>query len=82
MIETLFSSGISEELIVLIISATPIVELRGALPVAINLFHMPWYWAFCLAIMGNLIPVPILLLFFDSLAKIISKIEHGERLKW
>ena len=80
MIETLFSSGISEELIVICISALPIVELRGALPVAINLFHMPWYLAFCLAIIGNLIPVPILLLFFDSLAKIISKIEHGKRL--
>ena len=80
IIDKLIGSSISEELIVLIISALPIVELRGSLPVAINLFHMPWYWAFFLALVGNLLPVPILLLFFDSLIKIISKIAIGERL--
>ncbi|HEX76438.1 MAG TPA: small multi-drug export protein [Dehalococcoidia bacterium] len=80
MIEELIGSGISEELIVIIISALPVVELRGALPVAINLFHIPWYWAFCLAIIGNLLPVPILLLFFESLTKVVSKVDIGNRL--
>jgi len=80
MIEWLINSAIPEELIVLIISTLPIVELRGALPVAINLFHMPWYKAFLVAVIGNLIPVPILLLFFDFIAKIISKVEIGRRL--
>jgi len=80
MIETLIASGLAKELIVVIIAALPILELRGALPVAINLFHMPWYWAFCLAVIGNLLPVPILLLFFDSLAKAISKVDIGKRL--
>lgn len=80
MIEALIASGLTKELIVVIIAALPVVELRGALPVAINVFHMPWYWAFCLAVIGNLLPVPILLLFFDSLAKAISKIDIGKRL--
>jgi uncharacterized membrane protein len=80
MIEGLINLGITKELIVVIISALPVVELRGALPVAINLFHMHWYWAFCLAVIGNMLPVPILLLFFESLAKIISKVEIGRRL--
>ncbi len=80
MIEELISLGIAKELIVVIISALPVVELRGALPVAINLFNMPWYWAFCLAVIGNMLPVPILLLFFESLAKIVSKVEIGRRL--
>jgi len=39
--EELLSLGFSKELVVLIISALPITELRGALPVAINLFHFP-----------------------------------------
>ncbi len=43
MVEELVNSGISEGLIVIIVSALPIVELRGALPLAINVFHMPWY---------------------------------------
>lgn len=80
MIEWLLNSGVPKELIVIIISALPILELRGALPVAINLFHMPWYWAFFLALVGNLIPVPIILLFLDYLVKIISKLPSGKRM--
>jgi len=80
MIEALIAWGLAKELIVVIIAALPVVELRGALPVAINVFHMPWYWAFCLAVIGNLLPVPILLLFFDSLVKAISKVNIGRRL--
>jgi uncharacterized membrane protein len=80
MLEEIINLGIAKELIVIIISALPVVELRGALPVAINLFHMPWYRAFPLAVIGNMLPVPILLLFFDSLAKLVSKVEIGKRL--
>jgi uncharacterized membrane protein len=80
MLEDIISSGIAKELIVVIISALPISELRGALPLAIGAFHMPWYEAFGLAIIGNLLPVPILLLFLESLAKAISKVDIGRRL--
>src|SRR4030042_282538 len=80
MIEWLSSLNIPEELIVVIISALPIFELRGALPVAINLFQMPWYWAFFLALVGNLIPVPIILLFLGYFVKIISKVHLGKKL--
>ena len=79
MIEDILASGISRELIVIIISALPIVELRGAMPVAINVFHMPWYQALYLSFIGNMIPVPILLLFLELLTKIISRIEIGRR---
>jgi len=80
MLEELINSGIAKELIVVIISALPVIELRGALPVAINVFNMPWYWAYCLAVIGNMLPVPILLLFFESLARIVSKVEIGRKL--
>jgi len=80
MIEEFLSWNISHELTIVIISALPVLELRGALPVAINLFHMPWYRAFFLAIIGNLLPVPILLLFLDSLAKAVSHVDIGQRL--
>ena len=79
MIEELVNLGIAKELIVIIIAAVPVLELRGALPVAINVFNMPWYWAYLLAVIGNMLPVPILLLFFDSLAKLASKVEIGRR---
>ena len=79
MVDQLVQLGICEELIVVIAAALPILELRGALPIAIYLFHMPWYWALCLAVIGNLIPVPFLLLFLESLAKGVSRTESGKK---
>ena len=61
----------------------PIVELRGAIPLAINLFDFPWYYAFPLAIAGNLIPVPPLLLLFGTISRRLSKIGIFKRwLHW
>jgi uncharacterized membrane protein len=80
MLDQLINLGIARPLIVIIIAALPILELRGALPVAINVFHMPWYWAYLLAVIGNMLPVPVLLLFFESLAKLVSKVAVGKKL--
>jgi len=77
--EELLSLGFSKELVVLIISALPIFELRGALPVAINLFHFPWYYALPLVVIGNLLPVPVILLFLGSISKWLSKIDFFDR---
>jgi uncharacterized membrane protein len=80
VVEQLIQAGFPRELIVIIISALPVLELRGALPVAINILHIPWYWSFLLVVIGNLLPVPFLLLFLDSVAKVISRFESGEKL--
>jgi len=74
ILNTLSSLGLSKELVVILISTLPIVELRGAIPLAINLFNFPWYYALLLAIAGNLIPVPLLLLFFGAISQRLSKI--------
>jgi len=80
LIEELIASGFPAEVTVVIISALPVVELRGAVLVGINLFHLPWYQTLGLTIIGNMLPVPFLLLFFESLAKVISRTETGKRL--
>jgi len=81
--EELLSLGFSKELVVLIISALPIFELRGAIPVAITLFHFPWYYALPLAIIGNLLPVPVILLFLDAISRFLSKVGFFDRfLRW
>jgi uncharacterized membrane protein len=74
ILNTLFHLGFSEELVVIMVSALPIVELRGAIPLAINLFDFPWYRALLLAIAGNLIPVPFLLSFFEAISRRLTKI--------
>ena len=77
--EELLGLGFAEEIVVLIISALPILELRGAIPVAINLFGFPWYYALLLAVIGNLIPVPIILLFLNSIVRFLSRVSFFDR---
>ena len=81
--DELLSLGFSDILVVLALAASPISELRGAIPVAITGFHFPWYYAFLLAIIGNLLPVPFILLFLDSASRLLSKVRFFDRiLKW
>jgi uncharacterized membrane protein len=78
--EQLISLELSSVLAVLAIAASPISELRGAIPVAISAFHFPWYYAFLLAVIGNLVPVPFILLFFNTVAQLLRKVGFLERL--
>ena len=55
----------AEEMCVLLCSMIPIIELRGAIPMA-ALFDIPWWLAYILAVIGNMIPVPFILLFIKS----------------
>ena len=76
----LIGSGFPNWLEVLAFAASPILELRGAIPWAILKHHFPWYYAFLLAAIGNLLPVPFLLLFLDSLFRLLSKVEIFEKM--
>ena len=57
-----FENIVGPELSVLLCSMIPIVELRGAIPVGWFAFQMPWWFTYLLAVVGNLIPVPFILL--------------------
>jgi uncharacterized membrane protein len=59
-----FLAGLPAWLVVLLISMLPIVELRLAIPVGIGYYHMAWWYVYVVAVIGNLIPVPLILKFF------------------
>lgn len=59
---------VPKEAIVFIISMIPILELRGGL-LAASLLHIPMYRAVIFCIIGNIIPIPFILLF---IAKILE----------
>ena len=81
--DELLSLDVSNILAVLAIAASPISELRIAIPVAISAFHFPWYYAFLIAIIGNLLPVPFILLFLDTASRLLSKVGLFSRaLNW
>jgi len=49
-------------IIVFFVSMVPLIELRGAIPIAVGL-GMPKLISFIIAIIGNMLPVPIIYLF-------------------
>ena len=56
---------LAEEFCVFICSMLPIIELRGAIPMAAA-FGLPWWAAYLLAVVGNMLPVPVILLFIKK----------------
>ncbi len=64
--------GIPEELIVFIISMMPILELRGGL-VAASLLGIDWIVAFPICIIGNILPIPFVLFFFNKIIAWLKK---------
>ncbi len=78
--ESLAGRGWSDDLSVAAIAALPVVELRGAVPVGILYFKMPWWRALAVSVAGNLAPIPVLLLLLEPLARIARKSRRGERL--
>ncbi len=53
-------------LITLAVATLPVIELRGAIPV--GLAHGLSYWlALVVSILGNMVPVPFIILFFRKL---------------
>ena len=63
------SGSVGKEAIVFIISMIPILELRGALLVAGPLLGVPVATAIPLCIIGNIIPVPFILLLITPIFK-------------
>lgn len=56
----------SEYLTIFITSMLPIAELRGAIPLGLAVFNMQPVIVYMLAVIGNMIPVFIILWFLDS----------------
>ncbi len=81
MVETLvgFFEGFPPELAVFIISMLPIVELRGGI-LAAALLKVDFLVAFPICILGNLLPMPIVLLFLDKIFDFLSRFKIFKKL--
>ena len=67
-IRDFFLETVGRELCVLFCSMIPIIELRGAIPMG-ALFGLPWWQSYLLSILGNMIPVPFILLFIKAMLR-------------
>lgn len=66
------SQFISAEMVIFIISMIPILELRGGL-LAASLLKIPAATAIPICILGNIIPIPFILLFIRKIFKLLKK---------
>ncbi len=65
--QSLRARGLSPEATVLLVAMLPIVELRGAIPVGENLFHLPLWKTLCLAVVGNMLPILLVVFLLERL---------------
>lgn len=79
-----FQDKIPEELVAFIISLCPVLECRGGM-IAARLMEIPFLKAFLICYLGNMLPIPFIILFvrkifdflrkFNFFSKIVEKLE-------
>lgn len=65
-IKTFLTETLGAHLGVLLCAMLPIIELRGAIPLGAAL-SLPWWQNYFFAVIGNMIPVPFILLFIKKI---------------
>lgn len=64
---------------VFFISMVPIIELRGAIPIGAGL-GLEWHANLILCIIGNMLPVPFILLFIRHILEWMKKVPKLDRI--
>lgn len=59
-------------LYVFLIAMVPVIELRGAIPAGAVL-DLPFYWNYIAAVLGNMLPVPFILLFIPAVLAFMKR---------
>ncbi len=70
--------------VTLIISMLPLVELRLSLPLALVYYDMPWVQAFTISVIGNIIPIPFIMILLRRGEQWLRRYKWWERVidKW
>lgn len=68
---------LSPELVIFIVSMLPVLELRGGL-IAAAILGVNWYVAFPICILGNMLPIPLELLFIRKILNWLKRAKPFE----
>lgn len=63
----------TEEIKIFLLAMTPLGELRISLPVALTIYRLDWFSAYLISVIGNLVPIILLLLFLEPVSRWLSK---------
>ena len=70
---------IKDYLYVFFCSMVPLIELRGAIPIGAAL-GLPWIPNFLISIVGNMLPVPFILLFIRKILAWMHTVKHFKKI--
>ena len=66
-------------LVTFLISMVPIIELRGALPIGVGM-GLPPLTALIVSIIGNMVPVPFIIIFIRRILDWMHRFEKFDRI--
>lgn len=72
--------NVSNEVKVFLLAMLPIFELRGAIPMGIHYYQIPYWKVIPLALAGNMVPISFILLFFDFITKLCFKFTFSRKI--
>lgn len=75
----IFQGTIPEELIIFLVSMMPILELRGGM-IAAKLLDVELLRAFVICYIGNILPIPFILLFIRKIFEFLKKFSPTKKL--
>ena len=75
----LFQGNIPEELIIFLVSMLPVLELRGGM-IAAKLLGVELVKAFVICYIGNILPIPFILLFIRRIFKFLKRFKSTGKL--
>ena len=66
------STTLGKILATFLVSMVPVIELRGAIPIGVG-YGLPYWVAVAVSIIGNLVPVPFIILFIRKIFELMRK---------
>ena len=70
---------LSKEGVIFLISIFPVLELRGGL-IAASLLKVPFLKGLLISLIGNVLPIPFVLLFFSKIVTLLEKFSYTKPL--
>lgn len=61
------------QLIILLISMLPVIELKGAIPLAITKYNLPWWQAYIFGVLGAMISAVVIILLLGVVSDCLGK---------
>ena len=76
-----FFNFAGEEFALFLVSMIPLVELRGAVILGAGM-GVPWYFTFLISLVGNLLPIPFLILLGRKIIELLKKVKFLSKLTY